>query len=185
VKKASVADIERTHRPSTQDIGTMMRRRYRNQERGQGLVEYAIILVLVAIVVIVVGMLLGLAVQRIYGLAAAGLGARYNSTGTRHIVIDESLCIVQSNPDMTGLWIIGRTNIPFPQITGSTERAVGTGIGGDPLPISSYSGNGPEGFAYNPLLDGSHKDESLCPKLIVVQATDGTIALSPVTIDYR
>jgi pilus assembly protein Flp/PilA len=44
-------------------------------ERGQGMVEYALILVLIAVVVIIVLVLLGNQVQNVFSNISAGLGA--------------------------------------------------------------------------------------------------------------
>ncbi len=50
------------------------------KKKGQGLVEYALILVLVAIVVIVVLTVLGQKVNKVMSNAASGLGPLYLST---------------------------------------------------------------------------------------------------------
>lgn len=47
----------------------------RDEEEGQGMVEYALILVLIAIVVIVVLILLGNQVKNVFSNIAAGLGS--------------------------------------------------------------------------------------------------------------
>jgi pilus assembly protein Flp/PilA len=45
-----------------------------DDERGQGMVEYALILVLIAVVVIIVLILLGNQVQNVFSNISAGLG---------------------------------------------------------------------------------------------------------------
>jgi len=47
---------------------------YRPQEEGQGLVEYALILVLVAVVVIAILTLLGGQIQNVFSEIVGGLG---------------------------------------------------------------------------------------------------------------
>ncbi len=48
---------------------------YLPREEGQGLVEYALILVLIAIVVIIVLTLLGTTISRVFSQITSGLGA--------------------------------------------------------------------------------------------------------------
>jgi hypothetical protein len=110
------------------------------------------------------------------------LGAKYNTTGERAIEISTAQCIAvryASKPDknLTGLWVVGNTNIPVTELTGSTDQAVGTGLGGGTAPIEA---NGPNGFKFNPLLAYS-ADLGVCPKAVVIQAGDGSVAISPVT----
>jgi Flp pilus assembly pilin Flp len=140
--------------------------------------EYALILALVAVVVIVAAFAIGLAVQRIYGVAAAALGVKRNSAGPQHTIeiTDPALCIASESQNKTGLWIVGLTDMDVADLTGSTEVAVGTGMAGDLSPVEP---NGDGGFKFHPLLAYS-VDLSVCPKTIVIQAKDGTIALAPV-----
>lgn len=156
-------------------------RHSRRRERGQGMVEYALVLVLVAVVAIVALSALGNATQRVYGVIGGVLGAKYNTTGDRAIEIATAQCIAVSYPDpknnLTGLWVVGNTNISVAELTGSTDQAVGTGIGGGAAPVEA---NGPNGFTFNPLLAYS-ADPSVCPKAVVIQALDGSVAISPVT----
>jgi pilus assembly protein Flp/PilA len=57
------------------------------QEEGQGLVEYALLIVLVAIVIIVVLALMGRAVTTVYAQVYAGLnGQGLDGTGTEYVV---------------------------------------------------------------------------------------------------
>ena len=56
---------------------------HRRTQSGQSLVEYALLLALVATVAIVVLFGIGLSVQRVYGLIAGVLGAKHDSTGGR------------------------------------------------------------------------------------------------------
>jgi pilus assembly protein Flp/PilA len=156
----------------------MKPRRHRTQESGQGLVEYALILVLVAVVVVVAALLLGQAVQRVYGIIGGTLGVKYNTVGVHAIEITTAECIALTSQNLTGLWVIGTTNEDVANLTGSTDQAVGTGMGGLASPVEA---NGPNGFKFHPLLLDNAADLSVCPKSVVIQAKDGAIAISPVT----
>ncbi len=155
----------------------MKNRRPRTRQRGQGLVEYALIMVLVAVVVIIALTLLSHALQRSYGIVAAVLGAKRDSAGSHTIQILTSLCVAVPQTHLTGLWVIGTTDEDVTNLTGSTDQAVGTGIGGAASPVES---NGPSSFKFHPLLSADVADLSLCPKGVVIQAADGTLALAPV-----
>jgi Flp pilus assembly pilin Flp len=142
------------------------------------LVEYALILALVAVAVTVAAFLLGQAAQRVYGIIAGALGATYSSVGQHAIEITTAECIAEQAANRTGLWVVGITNEDVSNLTGSTNLAVGTGIGGAPSPVHA---NGPNGFKFHPLLLEHGADLSICPASVVIQAKDGAIAISPVT----
>lgn len=151
----------------------------RHRERGQGFVEYALVLVIVALVVIVIVGLLGMALQRSYGVVAGLLGAKHN---TEHVIeIVTAQCIAIQSENLTGLWVIGNTTEDVSKLTGSTEQAVGTGMTGLESPVET---NGPNGFKFHPLLAHT-ADLSVCPKSVVIQAANGAIAVSPVTAELR
>ncbi len=150
--------------------------------RGQGLVEYALILALVAVVVIAVAFLLGQATQRVYGVIGGAVGITYNSVGQHAIEITTAECIAEQASNLTGLWVVGITNEDVANLTGSTNLAVGTGIDGAPSPVEI---NGPNGFKFHPLLLEHGTDLSVCPVSVVIQAKDGAIAISPVTAVMR
>src|SRR5258706_16484837 len=154
--------------------------RDRNRENGQGLVEYALILALVAVVVIVVAFVLGQAVQHLYGIVGGALGAKYNTSGQHAIEITGAQCIAVQSTHQTGLWVVGFTNEDLTSLTGSTEQAVGTGLQNLPSPLDP---NGPNGFKFHPLLSQTAADLSLCPRSVVIQSTNGAIALSPVSAE--
>jgi hypothetical protein len=78
--------------------------------------------------------------------------------------------------NQTGLWIVGNTNEDVADLTGSTNQAVGTGMGGLDSPVEA---NGPSGFKFHPLL-ANQVDLTVCPKSVVIQAKDGAIAVAPV-----
>ena len=145
--------------------------------RGQAHPEYALTIVLVAISVIVIGTLLGLGIQRIYGVVVGALGTKHNAAGVIDIVAAE--CIAQQASHLTGLVVYGTTNEHVADLTGSTNLAVGTGIGGNAAPVTS-NGGAPNSFLFNPLL-AFNADLSVCPQSVVIQGKDGVIAVSPVT----
>src|SRR5690349_18357556 len=123
----------------------MHNRRHQHPEQGQGLVEYALIVVLVAILVVGAGYLIGLAAQRIYGIVAGALGASHKTTGARVIEITTAECIAdphQGDSGLTGLWVTGITTEDVMKLTGSTNQAVGTGIGGEASPVEPNGVNG-------------------------------------------
>ena len=152
-----------------------MKKERRAGSRGQGLAEYALLLVLVALVAAVSTFAVGLAVQRVYGVLVAAFGVKHNAVG--QIEITQALCDASQSQNTTGLWVIGTTSEDVTNLTGSTEMAVGTGLGGAPSPVTD---NGAAGtFKFNPQL-GSGLNLSLCPKAVVIQARDGAIAVSPV-----
>lgn len=141
----------------------------RNKAKGQGLVEYAIVILLVAIVAIAVLTLIGFVNKRGIGVVAGALGASHNETnaaGTR-ITIDSAECLASTSQGKMGIWVLGTSNISPSELTGSTD----TGL------FSSAEAEG-AGFKYNPLI-GNTTDLGKCPKGVVIQAKDGTTALAP------
>lgn len=57
-----------------EQVDALHRRRRRAEERGQGMVEYALILVLVAVVVLVILVVVGGQVNNLYSNVSNGLG---------------------------------------------------------------------------------------------------------------
>ncbi len=140
--------------------------------RGQGLVEYALILALVAIVVVVIISLVGFGLRRNFGLLGGIFGAKYNdtasATGTQ-ITITEAHCYASVPQGKVGLWILGTVDgAPASDLVGITER--------DLTSVVEADGGG---FKYNPLIADS-LDLSLCPKSVVIQAKDGATAFAPI-----
>ena len=139
--------------------------------RGQSLVEYALLLGLVAIAVIVILVALGLGLQRVYGLVAGALGGHQDEHAKHTITIDSALCIaVAAAPGQqarTGLWVVGQTDEPLNTVTGTNE--VGTSV------VAPYNG----GYVFQPIVDANKADVGECPASVVIQATDGTIAAAP------
>jgi pilus assembly protein Flp/PilA len=148
----------------------------KERENGQGLVEYALILALVAVVAIAVLGLIGFGIQRVYGLIGAAMGAEHDTSGAVVLQITTAQCVAVQSSGLTGLWVVGVTNVPVSELVGSTEMGIGTGMGGAPSPVTS---NGPGTFRFNPLLANS-ADLTVCPRAVVVQSSDGAITLAPV-----
>jgi Flp pilus assembly pilin Flp len=162
----------------------MDKKRLYKRERGQSLVEYALILVLVAVVAIVALGLVGLAAQRIFGVTVGALGVRHNSTGIIEFSQETPpMCILRaSDPDwptgFTGILIYGTTSEDLADLTYSSNLSVNTGLGGDPIVLQE---NGDGGFSVNHVL-ADHPDRSLCPSSVVIQSKNGAIAVAPVII---
>ena len=142
---------------------------YRTQ-CGQSAAEYALIIGLTAFVVIVVAFLVGLGVQRVYGLVAGALGAHYDTHGNHMIEITSAQCISVAGINQTGLLVTGNTNEAIADLTGSTELGLS--------PVNANAG----GFLYHPMIDSNHADASKCPVSVVIQGKDGAIAVAPLVI---
>jgi pilus assembly protein Flp/PilA len=72
------------------------------KEEGQGLVEYALLIVLVAIVIIVILSLLGRTVTTVFAQVYAGLnGQALDGTGTEYVVTGVSASAVGAPPSCT------------------------------------------------------------------------------------
>jgi len=138
-----------------------------SRRQGQSAAEYALIIALVAVVVIVVAFLVGLGAQRIYGLVAGALGTHYDTHGNHTIEITSAQCISVAGIKQTGLWVVGNTDEAIADLTGSTE-----------LGLSPVSANG-GGFLYHPMIDANNADPTKCPVSVVIQGKDGAIAVAP------
>lgn len=172
--------------PSVLTMSTKAARlRKRGQCAGQGLVEYALILVLVAIVVVGAASLMGLAAQRVYGVIAASLGAKHDTNADHTLTITTALCIAKQAQNLTGLWVVGDTSEDVSNLTGSTESAVGTGMGGAVSPVEAMgTSGGLTSYKFHPLL-ANVADLSVCPKAVVIQSSSGAIAVAPVTAELH
>jgi hypothetical protein len=155
-----------------------MKQTIRRQTRGQALPEYALTIVLVAVVVIVAAALVGLAVQRVYGVILGSLGAKKGDAGVIDITLAE--CITSQSPSPhTDLWITGPTSEDVANLTGSTGQMVGTDTQGNSAPVQLQSAGI---FLWNPNISSTDADSSTCPTAVVIQSTTGAIAVSPVTV---
>jgi pilus assembly protein Flp/PilA len=161
-----------------------LRRLARRRGRGQGLPEYALILVLVAVVSVVILSVLGPAVQRIFGLTAGSLGGRGDVERQYSIVIEKSFCLAVDGPTTYGSWrpgtgleVKGTTNAPNGALTGSTWENYGTGIdelGQERAQQVDITGSS---FKWSPrLLEIG--DVNGCPAAVTIQSQDGSLAYS-------
>jgi Flp pilus assembly pilin Flp len=151
--------------------------------RGQGLAEYALIIALVAIVVVAIGLVLGLAVQRGFGLVTGALNNTSSNSGS--LMITNSVC--GTVPGQTGMRVHGLTNIPLDQLQMETNlTANGDGWDSDKdgskevtqfVLHNSTSGT----FLWNPMIDATTDNLDLCPSVVFVRTKNGTIgAAAPV-----
>ncbi len=144
--------------------------------RAQSLAEYALALGLVAIVVIVIAFGIGLADQRIFGLVAGALGAKHDTQGGHYITIDSAPCISVAATQQTGLYVTGTYGgMDISDLTGSSQFGLmGVEVNGTP-------GN----FVYHPMISSTAADLGLCPKSVVIQGKDGSLAEAPLTLEAR
>lgn len=173
-------------------------KRLRKTQRGQGLVEYALILVLVALVVIVAAFLVGQATQRIFGIV---LGATGGSTGTSgDLYIAEAYCYMSSSETVTSMYVLGYSSGGLGGLYASDDLQATNVLdqGGsvwhfdqyDATNHSSFFGTPPgfpaEGtpgaFVVDPILATGDIQPQLCPTAITVQDGHGGIAAAPVIV---
>jgi len=169
-------------------------KRNRKLQRGQGFVEYALVLVLVALVVIVAAFLVGQATQRIFGIVVGSVGGK-GSSGDVQIVA--AWCIAERVAHATGLVVLGITHETpngrhYDNLYASTDNQA-TMVGGIANPtVDTYtSGTLPteldpglpgENLQFNPYLSQTTADTSLCPHAITIQdKTNNWISAWPVT----
>lgn len=163
--------------------------------RGQGLPEYALILVLVAIASIIALVLIGTAVQRIYGLATGGLGANTSKTqGDTVITIDTAECYAVKNyvgrpggrgdGPATGIRVTGQygplSRIGPSMVIVSTNNMYSTDAAGDAVYTKDDESDGT--YLWSFFISFDKADVGLCPGAATAQVEDGSnsIATSPV-----
>ena len=144
--------------------------------RGQGLAEYGLILALVAIVVIVVLSLVGMAVNRGLGLVLGSLGGQKNdpsaaSSETDAIDIAQASCYIVTASNETQIIISLNTspNIDVADLTISTPNGTLT----EPITGS------PTAYSQTTTISGI--DPANCPLTVVVQSKRAT-AVKPVSV---
>jgi Flp pilus assembly pilin Flp len=169
----------------------MNKRTFTRTQSGQGLVEYALILAIVAIGAILILKLLGLAVERIFGITTASLGGKAQSAGAEIINITGADCYVISvgssyaggafaATGYTGYFLKVDTNVPFDQLyTAGTEQDPMMGIFSPQTEIVAPPAISHITFSKDiaPFADGG-----LCPRTSVVQSLRGAIAVGPVNV---
>jgi Flp pilus assembly pilin Flp len=149
------------------------------RSRGQGLVEYALILMLVAVVAIVIMARFGHSIQGIFGMTTAALGQKV-SIGT--LKIEYAECFVKTASHKTGIWVRGATGgIPLDTIEGRTDRNYGGTI--DENHVHSPNATTDAGsFSYTTVLANT-ADSGLCPRVAVIQADNGALAAWPLIVN--
>jgi Flp pilus assembly pilin Flp len=152
---------------------TIVKIRRSSHQRGQGLVEYALILVLVAVVSIAVLGVAALAISRVYGIATATLGGEH-----QYKEVGEVLAFDSNQPPQcgyfsghTGLYVQFYSSVDPDYLQVSTENSIDIdihdhGAGSD----TDLTGKGGQYYvAAQPVLaDGYHPE--VCPKSIVIQS---------------
>jgi Flp pilus assembly pilin Flp len=165
----------------------------RRPQQGQGLIEYALILALVAVAAIVILGAVGVAVQRVIGLTAGALGAHKNSQVAQVINITAADCFVIdvgssymggafAANGYTGLFIKVDTNVPLDQLNmAGTESMLKMPLFEDQSTIVP-----PPGIShYTFRIDlATYTDATRCPHSSVVQSLQGAIAVSPVEVTH-
>lgn len=133
-------------------------KRYWRREEGQGLVEYALLLVLVAIVVIAILALLGDQINGVFARVIAGLnGQEMTGTGTEYVITGmnvsatgvEPFCTVTVSGMQVTVFEDGQVAGPGVSVSGSVSFSGGsggstsgtTGSGGT-ASLSNVSGGG-------------------------------------------
>jgi hypothetical protein len=160
----------------------MNKQNIRRMQRGQGLPEYSLTLVLVALASIIALVLLGFAVQRLYAIVGGVSGASRNASANgNYIIIDQADCYIvgpnnphyatydNGNPPpwystgLTAIYVNGTTNVPLPDLQASTNRGFATDI--------TENNHAAGTFVYNPIIIDQHPDPGLCPAAVVIQST--------------
>ena len=86
----------------------------KHPEEGQGLVEYALILVLVAVVVIAILTILGPRVMVVYARVMGGFsGQSVTMSGSEVIVVGADIQMTQVGAGVCNLSVPSRTAVPF------------------------------------------------------------------------
>ncbi len=148
------------------------------KESGQGMVEYALILALVAVAAMTVLSLVGLSVQRSLAVVAGVMGADHDMNDRAILQIVTAQCIAVASSGLTGMWVTGVTDQDISTLTASSEQGINVGVDGLSAGVVA---SGPNTFQYNPLL-AYRADVGVCPRTIVVQSASGAVAIAPVDV---
>jgi Flp pilus assembly pilin Flp len=138
-------------------------------------VEYALIIALVAIVVIAIGAILGLTVQRGFGLVTGALGGVTNAPGA--LEITHAYCGVRSG--QTGMRVIVMSTIDPGQLEVHTDKTAVNAFDsdGDGVPnVGSFSvyGSNPNMYIWNPMVDDTAENFGKCPVTIFIRTKQGS-----------
>lgn len=117
------------------------------KEEGQGLVEYALILVLVAIAVIIILQLLGSSLMVVYARVVGGLnGQSITGTGTEHLITGYDLTITRAGPGACNITVSNASVIVLQDGEILPNAATGpiavTGTGGSSSMSGTTNGSG-------------------------------------------
>jgi Flp pilus assembly pilin Flp len=183
--------MKRNAKTNTISVGSLKRTRSRRGARGQSLVEYALVFVLVSIVVVVSAAAIGTAVQRLYAIVAGSLGTQINNSNSAEHVIDiedgKQFCVVvpSAPPDYpdgaTVLNFTGTTQIPIAELTVSTDTGLLFTAGGDDTPFHSAPTNRAQGWMVYYIL-ANKADAGRCPRTVVLQSQHKDIAIGTVQV---
>lgn len=142
-----------------------MMKKLRKLEHGQGLVDYALIIALVALIAIVGLGLIALAASHGYGIVGGVLGVRKDVQSTvNNIYFD-------TNPPQCGTWNGGRqlymqffSDVPIPDLSATTEDSSMT------LAISTNGNATPGSGTGNLLISYPLQAGQSCPHAVVIQS---------------
>jgi Flp pilus assembly pilin Flp len=146
--------------------------------KGQGLVEYALILMLVAVVAIVIAVRFGHSIQGIFGLTTAALGQKVSIGDLK---IEYAECFVRNGSQKTGIWVRGETNLSLETLNGRTDRNYG-GVIDENHVGNNGAKTGDGSFSYTTVLQDT-ADSGACPRAVVVQAENGALAAWPLKVN--
>ena len=156
--------------------------------------EYALILVLIAVGAILILSLTGIAIQRLYGVVGGAMGVKKQANGEiqgQIINITGATCLVVAvgssynssaffDTGYTAYFLKVDTNVPLDQLNtaGSENTLMLNVFTSESTPIAP-----PAVSSVTFTMDGvTRPDASICPKSAVVQSIQGSIAVSPVEI---
>ena len=166
---------------------------FKRTHKAQGLVEYALIIVLVAVVVTAIAFMLGLAIHRVYGLVTGSLGGTHDANGAVQIRIEQARCIAQPSTNQTGMWVTGFIS-PGATLTDfevHTTKTADTAFDSDSdgiIEAMSLTVNGAPGtFKWNPMIKGNQATTGLCPSAIMIRLANNpsVFAIAPVTSEIN
>jgi pilus assembly protein Flp/PilA len=121
---------------------------YKQQkEGGQGLVEYALILVLVAIAVVLIVQLLGSSLMVVYARVVGGLnGQSITGIGTEHLVTSYEMTVTGAGPGACNVTVANASVIVLQDgeilTNGPTGSVAVTGSGGSSSMSGTTNGSG-------------------------------------------
>jgi pilus assembly protein Flp/PilA len=160
--------------PANGHLRARSNKRYFRREQGQGLVEYGLILVLVAIVSIAAIRFLAPAVERVYAIVLGALGQR--GTTTADITFDsDQLPRCGMLPGVgTGFYMHFYSRLSPDQIQVSTDNNI---------PLSVVADAIPNKYVIATMIAAGVEDLGKCPRSIAIQinqAAGSSVLYAPV-----